>query len=73
MNRICRLTRRKTLAGGSISHSHVVSKRQFKVNLQKKNVTLSNGQKTKVRLSAKAIRSIDNIKAFNTYANDKKK
>lgn len=58
MSRVCQMTGRGTQSGNARSHSNTATKRTFKINLQTKRVTLDNGQRVKMRLSTKAIKTL---------------
>lgn len=61
MSRVCQMTGRKTQSGNSRSHSNTATKRTFKINLQTKRVTLESGQRVKMRLSTKAIKTLAKV------------
>ncbi|HAP01585.1 MAG TPA: 50S ribosomal protein L28 [Bacteroidetes bacterium] len=60
MARICQITGKKTRSGHSVSHSNIKTKRQFKVNLQKKRFFLAEeGKWITLKVSTSAIRTIN--------------
>jgi ribosomal protein L28 len=52
------MTGRGTQSGNSRSHSNIATRRSFKINLQTKRVDDGNGNTIKLRLSAKAIKTL---------------
>lgn len=62
MSRHCQLTGAQPRFGNTISHSHRRTSRRFDPNIQSKTyVVPSLGRKVTLRLSASAIKTIDNI------------
>ncbi|MEU6016386.1 50S ribosomal protein L28 [Streptomyces sp. NPDC047515] len=58
----CQLTGARPGFGNNISHSHRRTSRRFDPNIQRKRYWLpSEGRNVRLRLSAKAIRTIDGI------------
>ena len=60
MSRRCELLDIGPMSGNNVSHSHVKTRRRFDVNLC--NVTLNSdalGQKFKMRVAAKTLRTVD--------------
>ena len=64
MPKVCELSGKKARAGRSVSHAHNVTKRKFKINLQKKRVVIK-GRKVRVLASARALRSLTKGKTKN--------
>ena len=59
MSRVCEITGKKALSGNNRSHSLRATRRKWNVNLQ--NVTmLVDGKPKKVRVSARALRTLKN-------------
>lgn len=68
MSRICDLTGMKTSAGMKVSHSNRHTKRTFKPNLQQKTYQSEILARTvSLRLSTRAIRTIDKHNGFDGY------
>ncbi|MFG2926305.1 50S ribosomal protein L28 [Streptomyces sp. NPDC048305] len=62
MSAHCQLTGAKPGFGNNISHSHRRTSRRFDPNIQKKRYWLpSEGRNVRLALSAKAIKTVDNI------------
>ncbi|MEU9358240.1 50S ribosomal protein L28 [Streptomyces sp. NPDC048301] len=62
MSAQCQLTGAKPGFGNNISHSHRRTSRRFDPNIQKKRYWLpSEGRNVRLALSAKAIKTVDNI------------
>ncbi|WP_406615407.1 50S ribosomal protein L28 [Mycoplasmopsis hyopharyngis] len=57
MSRICQLTGKGPQFGNTRSHALNASRRKFNVNLQKITINI-NGVKTKLRVSAKAAKTL---------------
>ncbi len=58
MARVCELSGKGPLSGNNRSHSLRATRRKWNVNLQKATIVV-NGQKVKVRASARALRSLN--------------
>lgn len=60
MSRICQITGKKPIVGNNVSHANNKTKRRFLPNLQSHKFWLEKENKwIKLRLSTKAIRTID--------------
>lgn len=57
MMRVCEITGKGTTTGNTVSHSHRLNKRIWKINLQNTKVTI-NGETLKVRVSTKALKTL---------------
>ncbi len=55
MSKVCDICGKHSVAGHSISHSHRVSNRKFKPNIQKVSV-LQNGKKTKINVCTRCLK-----------------
>lgn len=55
--RVCEITGKGTTTGNSVSHSHRLNKRIWKINLQNTKITI-NGETLKVRVSTKALKTL---------------
>lgn len=74
MARTCDLTGKRRLVGNKVSHSNIKTKMKQQVNLHTKRVfDPETGQTVKLRLSAKAIKTLDKVgslsKFLRKYAN----
>ena len=58
MSRVCELSGRGPLSGNKRSHSLRATRRKWNVNLQKKTIVV-NGKKVRVKVSARALRSLN--------------
>lgn len=58
MSRVCEISGRGPLSGNNRSHSLRATKRKWNVNLQKK-VIVVNGKKVRVKISTRALRSLN--------------
>ena len=68
MARTCDLTGKRRLVGHKVSHSNVKTKMTQEVNLQTKRVfDPETGTTVKLRLSAKAIRTLDKIGSLSKF------
>lgn len=68
MARICELTGKKTQVGMKVSHSNRHTKRTFKPNLQEKTYFSDLlGRNVTLRLSTRAIRTIDKHNGLDSY------
>ena len=62
MAKVCQITGRKTQVGNNVSHANNKTKRKFYPNLQTKKFFLeSEGVWVRMKVSAKAIRTINKI------------
>lgn len=59
MSKVCPVTGKRPLVGHNVSHANNKTKRRFNPNLQKRRFTLENGKKITLRISTKAMRTID--------------
>ncbi len=59
MARVCPLTGKKAMSGNNVSHSQRHTKRKFQPNLVKVTLIDAHGRKQRMRVSAKALRSMD--------------
>ena len=60
MSRVCQLTGKKVMAGNNVSHANNRTKRKFYPNLQSKKFFVpETGETVILKVSAKAIRTID--------------
>ncbi len=57
MPRVCSVTGKKTMSGNKRSHSLRATRRKWNVNLQKATIMVD-GKPTKVRISARALKTI---------------
>ncbi len=57
MSRVCAITGKKALSGNRRSHSLRATRRKWNVNLQKATIMVD-GKPTKVRISARALRTL---------------
>ena len=62
MARVCELSGRGTLSGNKRSPSMRASRRRWNVNLQKATIVV-NGQKVRVKASARALRSLNKVQS----------
>jgi len=68
MARTCDLTGKRRLVGNKVSHSNVKTKMKQQVNLQTKRVfDPETGQTVKLRLSAKAIKTLDKVGSLSKF------
>ncbi len=68
MARMCELTGKKTQVGMKVSHSNRHTKRTFKPNLQEKTYFSDVlGRNVSLRLSTRAIRTIDKHNGLDSY------
>ncbi|OIP59170.1 MAG: 50S ribosomal protein L28 [Candidatus Moranbacteria bacterium CG_4_10_14_3_um_filter_45_9] len=56
MSRMCQLTGRGTASGNTRSHSNIVTRRKFKINLQTKRIG-----GVKLRVSTRALRTLAKV------------
>jgi large subunit ribosomal protein L28 len=68
MSRTCDLTGKRRLVGNKVSHSNIKSKMTQKVNLQTKRVfDPETGKTIKLRLSTRAIRTLDKVGSLSAF------
>ncbi len=68
MARVCDLTGKKRLVGNKVSHSNIKTKMTQKPNLQTKRVfDPETGETVKLRLSTRAIRTLDKIGSLSKF------
>ena len=68
MSRKCKLTGKGPLSGNNVSFSQKKTKRRFLPNLQTRNVFVPElGRKVKVKMSARAIRTMDKKGGLMNY------
>jgi large subunit ribosomal protein L28 len=68
MSKVCDLTGKRRLVGNKISHSNVKTKMKQQPNLKKKVIFDSvTGQRITLRLSTKAIRTLDKIGSLTKF------
>ncbi|MCO4753262.1 MAG: 50S ribosomal protein L28 [Bacteriovoracaceae bacterium] len=68
MSRVCDLTGKRRQVNNKVSHSNIKTKTLKQVNLHTKRVfDPETGQTIKLRLSAKAIRSLDKIGSLSKF------
>jgi len=58
MARRCEITGKGPMVGYNVSHAHNKTKRRFLPNLRTVRITLENGTSKKVKISAKALRTL---------------
>ena len=59
MPRRCQLTQKGTKTGNNVSHSHVKTRRKFKVNVHRKKIFLSEqGKWVRMNVSTRALRTL---------------
>ena len=59
MSKVCPITGKKAMTGHNVSHSQRHTKRKFQPNLVSTTVIDANGRKKRMRISTKALRSMD--------------
>jgi large subunit ribosomal protein L28 len=59
MAKVCPITGKKAMTGNNVSHSQRHTKRKFQPNLVKVTLVDEHGRKKRMRVSAKALRSMD--------------
>jgi len=59
MAKVCPITGKKAMSGHNVSHSQRHTKRKFEPNLVKVTLVDEHGRKKRMRVSAKALRSMD--------------
>lgn len=57
----CPITKRKRMVGNNVSHANNKTKRTFELNMQTKRYKLKCGRTIKLKLSTRAIRTIDKL------------
>lgn len=68
MARTCDLTGKRRLVGHKVSHSNIKTKMRQEVNLQTKRVfDPETGTTVKLRLSTKAIRTLDKVGSLSKF------
>ena len=68
MSRVCDLTGKRRLVGNKVSHANNKTKMTQKPNLQTKRVfDPVTGETIKLRLSAKAIRTLDKVGSLSAF------
>lgn len=68
MARVCDLTGKRRLVGNKVSHSNIKTKTKKQVNLKTKNVyDPETGKTIKLRLSAKAIKTLDKVGSLSKF------
>jgi len=58
MARKCEITGKGPMVGYNVSHAHNKTKRRFLPNLRTVRITLEDGTTKKIRISAKALRTL---------------
>jgi len=58
MSKKCPMTGKKPMVGNNVSHAHNKTKRRFLPNLRTVRITLEDGTRKKIRISAKALRTM---------------
>jgi large subunit ribosomal protein L28 len=59
MAKVCPITGKKAMSGHNVSHSQRHTKRKFQPNLVKVTLVDEQGRKKRMRVSAKALRTMD--------------
>ena len=71
MSRKCKLTGKGPLSGNNVSFSQKKTKRRFLPNLQTRNIYVPElGRKVKIKMSARAIRTMDKKGGLMNYLRD---
>jgi large subunit ribosomal protein L28 len=66
MSRICQLTGKRAMVGNNVSHSNRKTKRRFNANIQTKRIYVREvDMYIKVKVSAKALRTMDKLGVYN--------
>ncbi|MBI2520440.1 MAG: 50S ribosomal protein L28 [Bdellovibrio sp.] len=74
MSKQCQLTGRKRLVGHKVSHSNIKTKKRSQLNLKTKKIFDSeSGESVRLRVSAKAIRSLDKVGGLSKYLKKNKR
>lgn len=64
MAKVCPITKKKPISGNRVSHANNKTRRRFEPNLQEKRIWVpSEGRYVRLRLSTKALRTIDKVGA----------
>jgi large subunit ribosomal protein L28 len=72
MSRVCDLTGKRRLVGNKVSHAKNRTKMRQQVNLQSKKIfDPETGQTIRLRLSTRAIRTLDKIGSITKYLKKK--
>ncbi|MBZ2185251.1 MAG: 50S ribosomal protein L28 [Bryobacter sp.] len=62
MSKVCPITGKRPISGHNVSHANNKTKRRFEPNLQEKRIWVASEKRfIRVRLSAKALRTIDKV------------
>ena len=73
MSRVCELTGTRPLTGNKVSHSNIKTRTRWLPNLQDKRYLIPElGQTLKIKLSTRAIRTIDKLGGFTSALFDVK-
>lgn len=68
MSRVCELTGKRRLVGNTVSHANNKKKTRQQVNLHTKRVfDPESGETIKLRLSARAIRTLDKVGSLSKF------
>ena len=71
MSRKCKLTGKGPLSGNNVSFSQKKTRRRFLPNLQTRNIFVPElGRKVKIKMSARAIRTMDKKGGLMNYLRD---
>lgn len=74
MAKVCPVTEKRPMSGNRVSHANNKTKRRFEPNLQEKRIWIpSENRFVRLRLSAKALRTIDKRGADAIVADLRKK
>lgn len=69
MAKVCPITKKRPISGNRVSHANNKSRRRFEPNLQEKRIWVpSEGRFVRLRLSTKALRTIDKSGADSVIA-----
>jgi len=64
MAKVCPVTKKRPISGNRVSHANNKSKRRFEPNLQEKRIWVpGEGRYVRLKLSTRAIRTIDKVGA----------
>ncbi|MBY0372676.1 MAG: 50S ribosomal protein L28 [Bryobacteraceae bacterium] len=73
MAKVCPVTNKKPMSGNRVSHANNKTKRRFEPNLQEKRIWWpGEGKFVRLRLSTKALRTIDKLGADAVFSRLKK-
>ena len=73
MAKVCPVTKKKPMSGHRVSHANNKTKRRFEPNLQEKRIWVpGEGKFVRLRLTTKAMRTIDKLGADSVMARLKK-